>query len=180
MNTRKIIGFTLLLFAIGIIIFAFVVKKQVHDAFIKAKNEVLLTANGKEVGKVGKFRISYIHSHGTQIVNAEPLFDEDIKDANVQLIRGDEVVSLRFKRGATTSGSGPFKSENIVVVKSPFDGEMLFKYVVCGCENIGPQILIFIAIGLGAIFLLIGLLLIIKKKGNSKQDPADIERLKND
>lgn len=170
MNTRKIIGITFILLAIGILIFSLVVKKQVNDAFQNAANEVLLTANGKQVGKAGEFHVSYIHSHGTKIVNAEPLFNEDAKNANVELIRGNETVYLRFKHGATTRGGGPVGSKNKVIVKTPFDGKILFKNGVCGCENIGPQILVFIAIGLGSIFTLIGLILIIKKKGSNKEN----------
>lgn len=173
MNTKRIIGCAFILIAIGIVIFSLVVKKQVNDAFQNAVNEILLTANGKQVGKAGAFRVSYIHSHGTKIINAEPLFDEDAKNADVELIRGDEIVYLRFKDGATTRGGGPVGSENTVIVKSLFDGEILFKYGVCGCENIGPQILVFIAIGLGSIFTLIGLILIIKKKGSNQTDVPD-------
>ena len=174
MSTKKIIGFLLFLLAISIITFSLIVKKQVNDAFQNAQNEVLLTADGRKVGKAGEFHISYIYSHGTQIVNAEPLFDEDIKNANVELMRGDEVVYLRFENGATTRGGGSVGSDNIVVVKAPFDGKMIFKYGVCGCENIGPQMLVFIAIALGLIFILIALFLIIKKKSNqsSSGNPA--------
>ena len=170
MNTRKIIGLVLILLAISILIFSLIVKKQVNEAFQNAQNEILLTAEGKKVGKAGEFHISYIYSHGTQIINAEPLFDEDIKNANVELIRGNEVVYLRFKDGATTRGGGPVGSDNIVAVKSQFDGKMLFKYGVCGCENIGPQMLVFIAIVLGFILTLIALFLIIKKKNSNKTD----------
>ncbi|HCE43690.1 MAG TPA: hypothetical protein DET40_09085 [Lentisphaeria bacterium] len=170
MNKRRIIGFVLILLAISIVVFSLVVKKQVDDAFQNAQNEILVIANGEKVGKVGEFHISYIYSHGTQIVNAEPLFDEDIKNANVELIRGEEVVYLRFKDGATTRGGGPVGSDNIVVVKSPFDGKMLFKYGVCGCENIGSQMLIFIATVLGFIITIIALFLIIKKKSSNNTD----------
>ncbi len=84
MNINKIIGVALLLLATGIIFYSLSLKKHTNEAFENAKNKVLLIVNGKDVGKVDTFQISYVHSLGLRVVNTEPVLKKDADSANIE------------------------------------------------------------------------------------------------
>ena len=155
-----------MLTAITIVILAFMLKKRVRHSFESARDKILLTVNGKTNNKADSFCVSYIHSHGLRIVNAQNVDEKDATSANVKLIQGNAVILLKFKNGAVARAPGEFNSNNQVLIKLPFAGEMLFKHSVCGCENIAPQIILIITEIIGIIFLLIGLFLILVKESD--------------
>ncbi|MCF7957016.1 MAG: hypothetical protein K9M57_01070 [Phycisphaerae bacterium] len=163
MKKSKIIGVALILISVGIVGYSLMVNWRVDRAFDVARNEVLLVAHGASVGQAGTFCVTYRHAHGVEVHNADVVYEKDAKSANVELLNNGNVTLLAFSDKSTWPVRNIYDGDTVVKVISSFDGDMLFKNLVCGCEKTGPMFLVFISGVVGLILSGTGLFLMLKK-----------------
>lgn len=150
-KTKKIIGHILLIQIIPIVIFCWYEIHQMSQKIQNGKNEILLSLKGTEKEEK-TFNITYPYNHGVYVLNARVceegdtpsvIFDDGTK--KIELYALTDRKGINFKVNST---------KITVIPVNRFNGEIIFKNTVCGCEGI-INLMYFIGGGISSLLLIL-------------------------
>lgn len=162
MKIRQFIGIILIFVALFSLYKSYTFTKEIREGYEFARSEVILNSNQIELNEINTLTTDYRFAHGIIVSNSREAGNEVSPDLIVVLPDGN-TVNLVFAEG---NEFRIYKGPITVSKVTQFEGQISFLNSVCGCENMGPFIVLIASVCACLIFIPLGLYLTLKKSSN--------------